>query len=260
MSSRRPISWVALWLIGALWLLVVGLAGRSLLFPQYKAEAVIELSLFGTPPADVPRVLDANMALIKSSVFLGAVVDRLDMTRLRKISREHAIRALGKEVSVERFAGTDLLKIRGSHRQQEEALQITREVLSQLERIHLQAFKAKRDAELKSLGEKVRNEVSDQKRKVDAARAGMTTGDETAKENFARELDKLNEIKLRGFVTLHNNGYGFRTPVVVHENPQIRRSIFWSNVKAVARISGGSGFRELTFLRSLATLPDNIHT
>ena len=51
MSSRRPISWVALSLIGALSLLMGVLAGSSLLFPRYEAQAVIGLmALVGKGP------------------------------------------------------------------------------------------------------------------------------------------------------------------------------------------------------------------
>ena len=136
MSVRRPFSWVALSLIGALLLLVGVLAGRSLLSPQYEAVAVVELAeMYGKARADVSRILDENRNLMQSAEFLEAVVDRLEITRSRGISREQAIKALGREVSVGGIDGTDLLSIQASHRQKEEALVVVREILAEFVRI-----------------------------------------------------------------------------------------------------------------------------
>ena len=220
MSSRRLSSWVALSLIGALLLLIGALAGRSLLFPQYEAEAVLELTgMHGKTRADMSRILDENRNLMKSPEFLGAVVDRLEMTRFRGISREQAIKALGKEVSVGGIGGTDLLSIRASHRQKEEALMVAREILAEFVMIKEAISLADLDEERK----KLTDEVSDQERKIDEARSRNVIGNGNHAEELAREEAVLEGIRMQYLSRPRKRGYFFG-PVVVHEDPEMHES------------------------------------
>ncbi|MGJ8642617.1 MAG: YfbK domain-containing protein [Luteolibacter sp.] len=147
---------------------------------DYEAEAVIEIVPRGRTIDPLTGQNSSQMTAnffgtefekIKSRNTLGLVIDELDLTNRWGIDRDSALNRLKKSVETENIRGTDLLSIRVSERDEQDALEITdslvrnyKEYRSSLEEKNLE----KGIAELKKA-------VREQEDKVEERRKVLTT-------------------------------------------------------------------------------------
>lgn len=225
MSSRRPFLWVAVSLLVTL--LFCGIwVGRSLLHPRYEMEAIFQLRpniISKAFPTGYAGYLEERRQLLESPGFLEPFVDRLSLAERWKTNHEQAVKTLTGIVSVEQVKGTDLLCLKVVHSDQSEALLIATEILNAFLKFENDRVGTEETKESERALELIKRMIRDQEAKI----SKMENESSASAADLEIERNHLEDIKMRGITGM--SGWDF-DGVVIHEYPNIRRSIFWSGI------------------------------
>ena len=200
---------------------------------KYESKAVIEVkprlpgfSPLGAEMTDgqagsqtTPQFFGTEFEKIKSRETLGKVVDKLDLTDRWHVDKETAIKNLSDSVKTENPKGTGLIEVRVKQANQQDAADITREVINSYKDYRSQLEEHDADRALMELNNAVRDQEdkvedrrkvlasiaktkqilkTDESNKEDAVKRGLDAADYVdANRDFEKDLALLHQMKIK---------------------------------------------------------------